>query len=118
MRRTRMSLLDHPTAQHLLAEAQVPATALEGWPRRLHEFLARYLPRFYRQEQRELAALVLAGKLSDLQRKTAEPIAYQAGRQRKPVQHFVGAGKWDDEAVLDELRAHVALEIGDSDAAL
>jgi SRSO17 transposase len=113
-----MSLLDHPTAQHLLAEAQVPAKVLEGWPQRLHEFLARYRPRFYRQEQRELASVVLAGKLSDLQRKTAEPIAYQAGRQRKPVQHFVGAGKWDDEAVIEELRAHVALEIGDGDAAL
>jgi SRSO17 transposase len=113
-----MSVLDHPTAQQLLREAHIPTTALAGWPRRLEQFLQRYLPCFYRQEQRELATVVLAGKLSNLERKTAEPIAYQAGRHRKPVQHFVGAGKWDDEAVLDELRGHVAVELGDADAAL
>lgn len=42
--------------------------------------------------------MVIQGKLSKLERKTAEPIAYLAGRERKPVQHFVGAGCWDDEA--------------------
>ena len=31
---------------------------------------------------------------------------------RKPVQHFVGAGAWDDEAVLAELRRHVARGVG------
>src|SRR4051812_27780811 len=113
-----MSLLHHPRAQQLLQEAQIPATALAGWPRRLEAFLGRYLPCFYRQEQRDLATVVLAGKLSNLERKTAEPIAYQAGRHRKPVQHFVGAGKWDDDAVLEELREHVAVELGDADAAL
>src|SRR5438309_2248324 len=34
-RRTRMSVLDHPTAQQLLREARIPTTALAGWPRRL-----------------------------------------------------------------------------------
>jgi hypothetical protein len=29
------------------------------------------------------------------------------------VQHFVGAGAWDDEAVMAELRHHVAEELGD-----
>jgi SRSO17 transposase len=53
-----------------------------------------------------------------LQRKTAEPIAYRAGRQRKPVQHFVGAGAWDDEAVQSELRRHVAQTWGNPAAAL
>src|SRR4029077_8309233 len=51
-------------------------------------------------------------------RKTSEPIASQAGRPRKPVQHFVGAGKWDDEAVMAELRRHVAQEGADPDAVL
>src|SRR5262249_57409329 len=74
--------------------------------------------RFYRLEQHELALVVLQGKLSNLQRKTSEPIAYQAGRHRKPVQHFVGAGRWDDEAVMAELRQHVAEQLGDPDAVL
>src|SRR3981081_3050624 len=113
-----MSLLDHPTAQALLADAEVSAAAVTGCGRRLDSFLRRYLPRFYRIEQHELARVVLQGKLSNLERKTSEPIAYLDGRQRKPVQHFVGAGAWDDESVMAELRRHVAEERGDPDAVL
>jgi SRSO17 transposase len=113
-----MSLLEHPTAQALLADAEVSAADVSGCRRRLHAFVQRYLPRFYRVEQHELALVVLQGKLSNLQRKTAEPIAYRAGRQRKPVQHFVGAGAWEDEAVMAELRRHVAEVCAEPDAVL
>ena len=113
-----MALLEHPTAQALLADAEVSADAVKGCRRRLEDFLQRYLPRFYRVEQQELARVVLQGKLSNLQRKTSEPIAARAGRHRKPVQHFVGAGAWDDEAVMAELRRHVAQELADPDAVL
>jgi SRSO17 transposase len=113
-----MSLLEHPTAQALLADADVSAADVSGCRRRLHTFVQRYLPRFYRVEQHELALVVLQGKLSTLQRKTSEPIAAQAGRHRKPVQHFVGAGRWDDEAVMAELRRHVAQECADPGAVL
>lgn len=113
-----MSLLDHPIAQSLLADAEVDATQVASCRRHLQSFLKRYLPRFYRREQHELARVVLQGKLSGLERKTSEPIAYQAGQQRKPVQHFVGAGAWNDESVMTELRRHVAEEVGDADAVL
>jgi SRSO17 transposase len=102
----------------LLADAEVSAVQVAGCRRHLQNFLQRYLPRFYRIEQHELAHVVLQGKLSSLERKTSEPIAYQAGRQRKPVQHFVGAGCWDDESVMAELRQHVAEELADPDAVL
>jgi SRSO17 transposase len=113
-----MSLLDDPLAQALLADAEVSVVQVAGCRRHLESFLKRYLRRFYRIEQHELARVVLQGKLSHLQRKTSEPIAYQAGRQRKPVQHFVGAGCWDDESVMMELRQHVAAELADPDAVL
>jgi SRSO17 transposase len=113
-----MSLLEHPRAQALLDDAEVSPAAVRSCSGHLRAFLNRYLPLFYRREQCELAAVVLRGKLSGLQRKTAEPIAYAAGRHRKPVQHFVGAGAWDDEAVLGELRRHVASEAGDPQAVL
>ena len=113
-----MSLLEHPTAQELLADAEVSAADVRGCRHRLECFLQRYLPRFYREEQRELAHVVLQGKLSNLQRKTSEPLAALAGRHRKPVQHFVGAGAWDDEAVMQELRSHVAAEYSDPEAVL
>src|SRR3954452_19943588 len=113
-----MSLLEHPTAQALLADAEVSAADVTGCRCRLEAFLQRYLPRFYRVEQHELARVVLQGKLSNLQRKTSEPIAAQAGRHRKPLQHFVGAGRWDDEAVMAELRRHVAEELADDEGVL
>ena len=113
-----MSLLDHPKAQALLAEAEVTAAQVRGCQKRLEQFLVRYLPCFYRAEQRELAEVVIQGKLSKLERKTSEPIAYLAERQRKPVQHFVGAGAWDDESVMAELRRQVAEVMADPDAVM
>jgi SRSO17 transposase len=113
-----MSLLDDPIAQVLLADADVSAVQVTSCRRHLEDFLQRYLPCFYRVEHHELALVVLQGKLSGLERKTSEPIAYQAGRERKPVQHFVGAGCWDDERVMAELRQHVAEELADPDAVL
>ena len=57
-----MSLLDHPTAQALLADAEVSAADVTSCRLRLESFLQRYLPRFYRVEQHELACVVLQGK--------------------------------------------------------
>src|SRR5271169_207086 len=113
-----MSLLEHPAAVALLSDAEVSAADVRGCHRRLEGFLQRYLPCFYREEQRELAQVVLQGKLSKLERKTSEPIAYLANRERKPVQHFVGAGAWDDEAVMTELRQDVAAVLANPDAVL
>jgi SRSO17 transposase len=113
-----MSLLEHPAAQVLLADTALSAHAVRHCLDHLTHFLQRYLPLCYRTEQRALATLVIRGRLSGLERKTSEPIAYQAGHTRKPVQHFVGAGAWDDEAVLAELRRHVAEVLGDPDGVL
>jgi SRSO17 transposase len=107
-----MSILDHPEARALLADAVVTPEAVGERLGRLDEFLGRYLPRFYRAEQRRTAALVLRGRLGGLERKTCEPIAIEADVPRKPVQFFVGAGKWSDEAVMAELRVHVVQELG------
>jgi SRSO17 transposase len=113
-----MSLLDHPDAKVLLADSVLTPEQVCGCQDRLIAFLQRYLPRFHRAEQRATATLVLRGLLSGLQRKTCEPIAIAAGVHRKPVQFFVGTGKWDDEAVMAELRRHVAEELGDDRAVL
>src|SRR5713226_2072117 len=112
------SLLDHPEAQALLDDATLAPAAITGCCDHLTQFLQRYLPLFYRDEQRALATVVIQGRLSGLERKTSEPIAYLADRPRKPVQHFVGAGCWDDEAVMAELRGHVAAARGNDDAVL
>jgi SRSO17 transposase len=113
-----MSLLDHPDAQALLADALVTPDQVRGCQDRIATFLPRYLPLFYRAEQRTHATLVIRGLLSGLQRKTCEPIAVEAGVHRKPVQNFVGAGAWDDESVMAELRGHVREVLGHPDAVL
>lgn len=110
-----MDILDHPDAQVLLQDAVLQPDAVRSCAERLTAFAQRYLPLFARREQRQHALVVLKGKLTGLQRKTTEPIARHARLDRRPLQLFVGAAKWDDRAVLDELRRHVALEIGEPD---
>jgi SRSO17 transposase len=102
----------------LLADAIVRPSAVRDREQHLTQFLQSYLPCFYRKEQRDWATLVIHGRLSDLQRKASELIAHQAGRHCKPVHHLVGAGAWDDEAVIAELRQHVANELGDPNGVL
>ena len=108
-----MSILDHPEAQTRLADATVTSDTVESCGSRLVEFLQRYLPRFPHVEHRHNATLGVRGLISGLERKTCEPIAIEAGLPRKPIQFLVGAGKWDDEEVMSELRAHVWEELAE-----
>jgi SRSO17 transposase len=110
-----MSLLDRAEAQVLLSDANLTAQTVRGCADRLTDFLQRYLPHFYRTEHRDNATLVIRGLISGLERKTAEPIATAAHVPRKPVQFFVGAGKWDDEAVMTELRLHAREALAEPD---
>src|SRR6266852_8346455 len=111
-----MDLLQHPDARVLLEDAHLAPAAVQSCPAHLEAFVARYLPRFYRDEQRQHARTILRGKLTGLERKTTEPIATQFGQKRRPLQLFVGAGGWDDQAVLGELRQHVREELADAEA--
>jgi SRSO17 transposase len=108
-----MSLLDSPVAKALLADAIVKPDSLRSCRRQMTLFMQRYVPLFYRKEQAVNAAIVVEGLLSDLERKTCEPIARRKEQQRKPIQFFVGAGKWDDQAVMAELRRHIVQEFAD-----
>ena len=111
-----MTLLDHPHAQTLLQDATRRPADVAGCAQHLQRFVQRYLPCFYRVEQRRHAQAILQGKRTGLQRKTTEPIAHQAGLKRRPLQLFVGAGQWDDQAVLTQLRRHVGEELADDAA--
>jgi SRSO17 transposase len=108
-----MSLLDDPEAKALLDDAEVSLDDVRSCRDHITRFLKRYLPLFYRQEQRAHAATFVRGLLSGLERKSVEPIAYQAGLPRKNLQMFVGQGAWDDEAVNAEMQRHVAEELAE-----
>lgn len=92
---------------HVTPEQLVPC--LEN----LSSFLERYSHHFIRREQREHAVTYVEGLLSDLPRKTLEPIAMAHDEERRPLQRFVGAGVFDDDGLIAELQRHVAEEIGD-----
>jgi SRSO17 transposase len=113
-----MSLLDDPQARALLADAEVSADDVRGCRDHVTRFLRRYLPLFYREEQRRHAAAFVRGLLSGLGRKSVEPIAYQAGVPRKDLQLFVGSGGWDDDKVMAELRRHVGEELAEGDGVI
>jgi SRSO17 transposase len=113
-----MSLLAHPKAVALLADAIVSTDDVRSCRDHLDRFLKRYLPKFQRQEQRGHADAYLRGLLSGLQRKSIEPIAGQAGIPRKNLQMFVGQGAWDDEEVTSEIRRHVADELAEPDGVI
>jgi SRSO17 transposase len=113
-----MSLLEQPEAQELLKDATMSPQTVRGCAERLTGYLARYLPLFYRTEQRQNLRLAVEGRLSGLERKTSEPISRQAGKPRRALQRFVGAGDWDDEAVTAELRGQVREELADPQGVL
>ena len=100
------------------SEAEVAVDDVLGIEKELESFLEPYLDLFPRREQREHAALYVTGRLQELPRRTTEPIATERGKKRRPLQHFVGAGKWDDEALRAKLCRHVAKEIGTADGVL
>jgi len=113
-----VTILEHPKAQALLEDAVLSTEQLEELSRRVQPFLQRYLPLFQRSEQRTNASFLFRGKLSSLSRKTAEPIAHLFGIRRESLQDFLGVSPWDDDAILDELRAHVIEEGGDPNGVL
>jgi len=76
-------------------------------------FLRRYQAQVQRAEQQKHLQVYVEGLVSGLERKSIEPIATAHGLYRRPLQHFVGAGKWSDEEVRSEMRRHIVEEIGD-----
>lgn len=102
----------------LLNDCVVEPETLAPMLERLRGFAARYQPHLVRSEQRALGLMYLEGLLSPLERKSIEPIATEHGRPRRALQRFVGAGLWDDEPLMADLRAHVREELGDEEGVL
>ena len=53
------------------------------------------------------------GLLSDLERKTAEPLALHAGVPPRNVQQFLKACVWDDHGLVDAVQRHVRSAVAD-----
>ena len=111
-------------ARHLDRESyeksipQLTAWQIKPTLEKFDQFVKRYEPRFYCKQQHEHFRTELRGLLSDLPRKTLEPIALDHQQPDYLLQHFVGAGRWDDQKLLAEFHEHVVEEFGDPDGVL
>lgn len=97
-----------------LARRDAKRLALE-----LTNYYAEYAPLFARSEQREWAQLYMRGQLSDLERKSIEPMVLrERGKDInavRAVQQFIGEGAWDDDRILERHQQLVAEDLGEQD---
>lgn len=100
------------------SETELAVEEVDGIENRLAQFLKPYLKLLARSEQYEHAEVYVAGRLRQLPRRTLEPIAAERGKKRRPLQHFVGAGKWGDGAIRKKMCREIAGEMGSADGVL
>ena len=74
----------------------------------LDRFLAHFDDCFSRRPTRQHLAAYVRGLLSDLPRKSAEPIALDQGVPVRTLQEFLGAHRWDHGRLRDRLQQLVA----------
>lgn len=76
--------------------------------RELGVFLGEFDDCFGRSEPREHLHTYVAGQVSDLERKSVEPIALAAGVPPRTLQAFLSNAQWDQEHMVDHLQRIVA----------
>jgi SRSO17 transposase len=79
----------------------------------LDRHLARFHDCFSRREQRESLRMYVRGQLSDLERKSIEPIALEFGVPPRNLQQFMSQAGWDHEMVRDRVMRIIREEYDD-----
>ena len=79
-------------------------------------FLDRFADCFARSEPRSHLADYVRGQLSDLPRKSVQPVALAAGLCPRTLQEFLNADQWDHELLRERIQRIVATEHADADA--
>ena len=82
----------------------------------LADFLGEFSECFGRSEPRDKLAIYIRGQLSDMDRKSAEPIALDAGISPRSLQEFLGSDQWDDQAARNRMAQIVARDHADPEA--
>jgi SRSO17 transposase len=83
---------------------------------RLMDLLGEVDDCFVRSEPRDHLRRYVAGQLSDLPRKSIEPIALASGTPPRTLQRFLESVRWDECRLRDRLQAIVARDHGDARA--
>jgi SRSO17 transposase len=75
---------------------------------RLRKFLRQFDDCFARRDTRQHLRTYVDGQLSDLPRKSVEPIAMAADVPPRTLQQFLNSFVWDQEQMVDVLQLRVA----------
>lgn len=101
-----------------IAGCEVSESEIRGLLVRLGLHMKEYDACFSRSELRDHAKTMVRGLVSDLPRKSVEPIAELHGVPRLALQQFVGKGKWNDDGMVALTREQVSEKWGDPSALL
>ena len=82
----------------------------------LTQFLGQFDGCFARSQTREHLDTYVQGQLSDLPRKSVEPIADAAGTPPRTLQEFLSLSRWDESMMRDRLQQRVARQHDDPNA--
>jgi len=86
------------------------ATEISCLGTRLTRFLGRFADCFGRSEPRDHLRTYVRGQLSDLPRKSVEPIALTVGTAPRTLQRFLESVQWDEQRLRDRQQQFVARE--------
>lgn len=82
----------------------------------LNAFLRQFDDCFCQRRTRRYLGVYVRGQLSDLDRKSVEPMADAAGVPARSLQEFLGLFKWDQQAVRERLQRRVAARHADANS--
>ena len=82
-------------------------------------FHAQFADCFSREEPRKNFQLYMAGQMSQLERKSIEPIALNVENAKvRAMQHFLSDVVWEEEMILSRYHDMVSEDLGDAEGAL
>ena len=84
------------------------AKVIKKMGRKLRNFITEFDDCFSRREPREHLRTYVAGQLSDLPRKSVEPIALAAGVPPRTLQRFFSNVLWDHKRLRDKTQWLIA----------
>jgi SRSO17 transposase len=102
----------------LLCDCEVEREEIEMGLERLKEFAKPYVELLPRVEMKRHVEVVMRGLLTDLERKSVEPIAEQAGEPRRTLQYFMGESPWDHEPLIGKLCEKMVEDLGEANGVL
>jgi SRSO17 transposase len=103
----------------LVPQFSVEKEDIEGFINELRGFHHEFRDCFLRSEPREHFFQYMVGQISQMERKSIEPIALRVeGAKVRPMQRTISESIWDEKKMLGKYHRMIAKEMGDSNGVL